>query len=412
LLKLKEVFSFLKKEGMMSEWREYKLKQLTIKIGSGATPRGGSNSYKEAGISLIRSQNVLDFGFSESGLAFIDEEQANQLKNVEVLSNDILLNITGDSVARCCIVPDKYLPARVNQHVSIIRLISEKANQQFIFYYLQYLKPELLISAEIGATRNAITKGMIEEIEISLPPLPEQRAIASILSSLDDKIDLLHRQNATLEKLAETLFRQWFVEEAGEEWEEGKLFDAIEIVGGGTPNTAIEKYWDGEIKWLSGGDIAANHKNIIIASEKTITSEGLNNSSTKLLPKFSTVISARGTVGKYCILSEPMAFSQSNYGIKPKYKDCFFFTYLLVNHSVEELQSAAYGSVFDTITTNTFKGIDVVLPPLFLVREFEKKVEPYFMKMLANQSQIRTLTAMRDSLLPKLMSGEVRVEID
>lgn len=156
----------------MSEWREYKLKQLTIKIGSGATPRGGSNSYKEAGISLIRSQNVLDFGFSESGLAFIDEEQANQLKNVEVLSNDILLNITGDSVARCCIVPDKYLPARVNQHVSIIRLISEKANQQFIFYYLQYLKPELLISAEIGATRNAITKGMIEEIEISLPPSP------------------------------------------------------------------------------------------------------------------------------------------------------------------------------------------------------------------------------------------------
>lgn len=138
----------------------------------------------------------------------------------------------------------------------------------------------------------------------------------------------------------------------------------------------------------------------------------MNNSSTKLLPKFSTVISARGTVGKYCILSEPMAFSQSNYGIKPKYKDCFFFTYLLVNHSVEELQSAAYGSVFDTITTNTFKGIDVVLPPLFLVREFEKKVEPYFMKMLANQSQIRTLTAMRDSLLPKLMSGEVRVEID
>jgi type I restriction enzyme S subunit len=211
--------------------------------------------------------------------------------------------------------------------------------------------------------------------------------------------------------MAETLFRQWFVEEAKEDWKEVSLFKAIELVGGGTPKTSLSKYWDGNVKWLSGGDIANNHKNFVVSSEKSITELGLKNSSAKLLPKFSTVISARGTVGKYCMLSEPMAYSQSNYGILPKYKNCFFFTYLLVAYSVDELQSAVYGSVFDTITTNTFKGITITLPKETHIIWFEETVKPYFFKILANRTQIRTLTALRDTLLPKLMSGEVRVEV-
>ncbi len=394
----------------MSEWKEYKLETLVSKIGSGATPRGGSNSYKDEGISLIRSQNVLDFKFSFSGLAFIDDEQAHCLQNVAVESNDILLNITGDSVARCCLVPEKVLPARVNQHVAIIRLKPNLTEYRFIFYFLQATKEELLSQAEIGATRRALTKGMIENLDILLPPLPEQKAIAAVLSSLDDKIDLLHRQNKTLEALAETLFRQWFVEEAQDDWKDTTLFDAIELVGGGTPKTAIEEYWGGNIKWLSGGDITTNHKGIVVFSEKSITEKGLNNSSAKLLPKFSTVISARGTVGKYCILSEPMAFSQSNYGIKPRFSDCYFFTYLLVNHSVEELQSAAYGSVFDTVTTETFRGYSIVLPDKDYILAFETGVKPLFFKMLNNQQQIQTLEKLRDSLLPKLMSRAVRIQ--
>lgn len=106
-----------------------------------------------------------------------------------------------------------------------------------------------------------------------------------------------------------------------------------------------------------------------------------------------------------------MAYSQSNYGIKPKHKDYYFFTYLLINHSVKELNSAAYGSVFDTITTNTFKGIEIALPSEKEIQAFEAKVKEYFFKILNNQTQIRTLTAMRDTLLPKLMSGEVRVGV-
>lgn len=276
----------------------------------------------------------------------------------------------------------------------------------FLYYWFKNIDINLMDS---GSAIPSTSRDEVYDLDILLPSESEQTAIASILSSLDDKIDLLHRQNATLEKMAETLFRQWFVEEAKEEWEEVSLFDAIELVGGGTPKTSVNEYWNGDIKWLSGGDIASNHKNFVVSSEKTITELGLRKSSAKLSPKFSTVISARGTVGKYCLLSEPMAYSQSNYGILPKFKDCFFFTYLLVAHSVDELQSAAYGSVFDTITTNTFKALTITLPEEGYIIHFNKSIEPYFSKILTNQTQIRTLTALRDTLLPKLMSGEVRV---
>jgi type I restriction enzyme S subunit len=209
--------------------------------------------------------------------------------------------------------------------------------------------------------------------------------------------------------MAETLFRQWFVEEAGEDWGEITIYDAIDLIGGGTPKTSIPEYWGGKIHWLSGGDITANHKGMVISSEKTITENGLANSSTKLLPKYSMVISARGTVGKYCMLSEPMTFSQSNYGVKPKSPNAYFFTYLLVAYSVDELQSAAYGSVFDTITTNTFKGHSILLPNEDIILDFDREVKPYFQKILKNSRQIRTLQSLRDTLLPKLMSGEIRV---
>ncbi|OQY27387.1 MAG: restriction endonuclease subunit S, partial [Anaerolineaceae bacterium 4572_5.1] len=178
--------------------------------------------------------------------------------------------------------------------------------------------------------------------------------------------------------------------------------------GGGTPKTSEERYWDGSIPWLSGADVSGNHKGFVLSSAKRITEVGLNNSSTKLLPQFSTVISARGTVGKYCLLARPMAFSQTSYGVTPRFEGSHFFTYLLIDHSVNALLSAAYGSVFDTITTRTFQNFVIHLPPEDEILYFEQKVRPYFLRMKLNKDQIHTLEKLRDTLLPKLMSGKVR----
>ena len=262
-----------------------------------------------------------------------------------------------------------------------------------------------------GSTRSYVGITAQRELPICLPPRPEQKAIGSVLSSLDDKIDLLHRQNKTLEAMAETLFRQWFVEEAEEDWQEDSLLSVIELVGGGTPKTEIAEYWNGDVPWLAGGDISSNHKSFVLETEKRITETGLKNSSAKRLPKYATVISARGTVGKYCMLAKPMAFSQSNYGVLPRIQSCFSYTYLLINHVVEELQSSAYGSIFDTITTNTFRDIKIAKPPESMVIKFESLIYCYFKKIVKNKKQIFLLEKLRDTLLPKLMNGEVRVAL-
>ena len=183
---------------MASKWEIVKLGDICDKIGSGATPKGGKDAYCSKGISLIRSQNVLDFAFSEDGLAYINDEQARKLNNVEVKSGDGLLNITGDSVARACMVEDNYLPARVNQHVAIIRGNAEKATSSYLLYFLQMEKPHLLQLASAGATRNALTKGMIEQLQLVLPPLDEQRRIVGLLDALQRKIRINNKVNDNL----------------------------------------------------------------------------------------------------------------------------------------------------------------------------------------------------------------------
>ena len=176
---------------MTPEWSEFNLKEITTKIGSGATPRGGKKSYKTEGISLIRSLNVHDGEFRVKDLAFIDEDQASKLSNVIVQEGDVLLNITGASIARCCIAPSEYLPARVNQHVSIIRPKQELVDYRFLSILLtakEYKESLLFQGDKAGATRQALTKTQLQNFKVKLPPLPEQHRIVSILDEVFEGI--------------------------------------------------------------------------------------------------------------------------------------------------------------------------------------------------------------------------------
>lgn len=293
-----------------------------------------------------------------------------------------------------------------------VLIFSAMKNCESQYLYYMMCEPqftEFTVLTSRGAKMPRGDKEAILNYEISLPSLAEQKAIVSVLSSLDNKIDLLHRQNKTLEAMAETLFRQCFVEEAQDDWEEVNVLNIFSLVGGGTPKTSIDEYWNGNIPWISGGDISQSHKGFISKTEKSITELGLKSSSTKLLPKFSTIISARGTVGRYAMLEQEMCFSQSNYGIIPKGHNCYYFVYLLIGFIVDELLAAAYGSVFDTITTRTFESVDLKLPEMSEIINFEAIVIEHFKKKELNSKQIQTLEKLRDTLLPKLMSGEVRV---
>ena len=187
-------------------WVEDKLVSLTTKIGSGATPRGGGESYKTEGTALIRSLNIYDLGFKYSKLAFLDDAQADVLSNVILQSGDVLLNITGASVARCCTVPGDVLPARVNQHVSIIRPIANRLDSEFLHYLMisKYYKNQLLqTGAEGGATRQAITKAQIQDFTVRYPAdIREQK---SIVDSLDSILQQTQRLESINQKKIEAL---------------------------------------------------------------------------------------------------------------------------------------------------------------------------------------------------------------
>ena len=199
------------------KWKPVRLKDISTKIGSGATPKGGQAAYQETrtNYALVRSQNVFDRAFSDVGLAFISDDQADGLRNVRLQKNDLLLNITGDGVTfgRACLVPEVILPACVNQHVSIIRLDPSVACPGYLLSYLTHPAVKEYVEAfNAGGSRRAITKGHIESFIVPLPPRAEQEAIAAMLGALDDRITLLRETNATLEAIAQALFKSWFVD--------------------------------------------------------------------------------------------------------------------------------------------------------------------------------------------------------
>lgn len=400
----------------MKKWKECKLGDIIEVIpGYAFKSENFINEQIPNSLPVIKIKNVVNGDVCITDVQYHNYE--SYLSKFIIKKNDVLIALTGnhpDAKSQVVGIVSRYKHnsnVLLNQRVAkILPNNGEALDIDFLYYFMKDTSTHQYLANQSSGSANQanISKSDIENIPLDLPSYVEQKAIASVLGSLDVKIDLLTRQNRTLESIAETLFRQWFIEEAKNDWEEGTLFDLIELHGGGTPKTDNDEYWNGAIKWISAKDITPNHRGIIVETEKTISEKGLSNSSTRLLPKFATIVSARGTVGNYCILPEQMAFSQSNYGIFPCDKATFFFTYLLIAHSIEELKMSAYGSVFDTITTNTFKELQVKVPSHKMICEFEKIVSPFFYKKIENVYQIQTLKRTRDTLLPKLMKGDIR----
>ena len=384
-----------------------KLIEICEKIGSGATPRGGKEAYCDKGISLVRSQNVLDFSFACDGLAFINDEQAKKLNNVEVLSGDVLLNITGDSVARACIMSDEYLPARVNQHVAIVRGQKDIVLNNYILYYLQWRKGHLLQLASAGATRNALTKGMIEQLEIDLPSYDDQRKIVAILDSLQGKIQLNNKINDNLYEMVNAYYTSLFKENDCEMTTVGNY--AERIYSGGTPMTSNAAYWNGTFGWFSSGE---TRNRFVISTEKTITQAGIDNSSTKLATKYDIVMASAGqgfTRGQTSMLLIDTYVNQSVIVIKSERNILPYLFWNLANRYDELRAISDSSSIRGSLTTKMIAAFEIPLAKAQSLQAFADFAWSVIPQIENNLLENERLTALRDSLLPKLMSGEIDV---
>ena len=278
---------------------------------------------------------------------------------------------------------------------------------KFLFYQLTTVD---FANMNVGSAVPSMTVPVLNDLDILLPPLFEQKSISEILSSLDDKIDLLHRQNKTLEQLAETLFRQWFVEEAEESWEVGKVDDVISVKGGTTPSTAKPEFWNGTFHWTSPRDLSNNNSIFLFDTERKITERGLQEIGSGLLPLGTVLLSSRAPIGYLAITEIPVAINQGYIAIICDKVVSNYFMFLWCKANMNEIENAGNGSVFQEISKSSFKTLDFTIPPIEKLNDFDKKAEPIFQKIKSNTNQIKTLTKLRDTLLPKLMSGEVRVE--
>jgi len=301
------------------------------------------------------------------------------------------------------------------------------SDKDFVYYLSR--EPYVRQFAEanmIGTSgRQRVAKEAFHNIKLELPPLREQKAIASILSALDDKIELNLQMNKTLEEMAMALYKHWFVDfgpfqngkfvesELGmipKGWEVKSILEIVDLLSGGTPKTSVQEYWNGDINWVSAKDIGNGGLIYIYGTEKTITREGVNNSSTKILPEDTVILVARGSVGKYGMIAKPMAMNQSCYGLFTKGDFSQALVYLMFSRLIEQFKRVAYGSVFDTITTSTFITTNVIIPPKDIVNNLKDLIDPIFVQLKQNTLENQSLTTLRDTLSPKLISGEVRVK--
>jgi type I restriction enzyme S subunit len=444
-----------------------KLGDLCLKIGSGVTPRGGSEVYLEKGdVAFIRSQNIQNVQFTKTGLVYLQKIHADQLSNVSVEEGDVLLNITGDSVARCCQVELTILPARVNQHVAIIRPNGKKLSSEFLKYFLVSpgMQQFMLGLAGAGATRSALTKSMIESFKIPVPDIKEQRRIAHILGTLDDKIELNRQMNETLEAMAQALFKSWFVDfdpvidkafAAGKAipeplQEKAALRQALDNQRKPLPSKIDslfpDEFVESELGWIPKWWVITSLSNLTtelrrgispkyceeegirVVNQRCIRNHEINwncarrHDTTKkkinerLLQTGDLLINSTGvgTLGRMAPvidLEEP-AVADSHITIvrpDPKIYEPFLFARLML--TLEPLvESMGEGSTGQTELNRSNLGkLVVVVPPKAIQEVVEGYFRGFFEQVSVNCRNIQTLSVLRDTLLPKLISGEIRV---
>ena len=400
----------------MSSWKECKLGDVLELITKGTTPPNGQG-FVNLGINYIKSDAINYNGrIDKSKFVQIDLETHEKFKRSQLKEFDILFSMAGAYLGKNAIVTSEILPANTNQALAILRLNQTLAIPRYVSYYLSQNEIIDFVNNMSGQSAQPnINFQEISSIPLLLPPLEEQKAIAEVLSSLDDKIDLLHRQNQILESLAQTLFRQWFIEEAKEEWEVGKLGDILSIIESGSrPKGGI----DPELKngFASIGAESINGiGNFNFKSTKYITEDffsslkrGIVNTYDVLIYKDGAYIGRKAMFGN-CFPFEQFAINEHVFILRCNEKANQFFLYFLLEQ--DELATLNANSAQPGLNQESMKSFEILIPPYELIEKFGIIVKDMVDKILFNSKQIQTLENLRDTLLPKLLSGEVRVEI-
>ena len=406
----------------MEEWKEFKLGDVVILTIDyrGKTPLKLGGSWSASGYRALSAKNIKTGHIvNENSIRFVDEDLYKKWMKDEVQRGDIF--ITSEAPFGQVYYWDSDEKIVLSQRLFCLRL-SENVCSKYVYYYMTTGAFQFELDGRAtGTTVVGLRQPELLKCRIKLPSLEIQQEIASILSSLDDKIEVNRKINENLEQQAQALFKSWFVDfepfkngefvesELGmipKGWRVGTFLENIKVMPGGTPSTSRNEYWDGgTIPFFSPKDVNGVY---CFETEKHITELGLNNCSSHLYPPNTLFITARGTVGKLALAGVSMAMNQSNYALVAKEGISKFYLFLLAQTLVSVLLKKANGAVFSAITTRDFNE-PTIIPKASDIERFDKLVTPIFNKIYQTSCESRRLATLRDTLLPKLMSGEMKV---
>jgi type I restriction enzyme S subunit len=426
---------------MAGEWTDTTLGAITDFL-SGGTPSKERADYWTGSIPWVSAKDMKRFRLDDTEDHVSEDGVANGTKLVP--AGTVLLLARGMTLLNDVPICIANRPMTFNQDVKALRP-RPRVRDEYLPYLLLGNKERLLSLVDLaGHGTGRLNSDELKALDIALPPESEQRAIAHILGMLDDKIELNRRMNETLEAMARALFKSWFVDfdpvrakaegrdpglpkpladlfparlvdselgEIPEGWEVKPIGDLAEIVGGSTPKTERAEYWDGgKHHWVTPKDLSGLSMPVLLDTERKITDAGLAQISSGLRPKGTVLLSSRAPIGYLAIAEVPVAVNQGFIAMKPRPGTSNLFLLRWASAAHDEIVSHANGSTFLEISKSSFRPIRVVTPPATVMDAFDRVTRPLYLKVVEHERESRTLAALRDALLPKLISGELRVK--
>lgn len=401
-----------------------KLKDITTKITKGTTPSNIGASFTDEGINYFRSEMLGKAKYLDksSGMMFISESTHNKLKRSQIEADDILFSMAGIYLGKLAIVKDEDVPANINQAVALIRF-NKGVNIDYLYYFMVQKSFNAYVNCmSAQAAQPNINLKQIGNLQIALPTDEQQKRIADILSAYDNLIENNNKRIHLLERMAESLYKEWFIRFRFPGYEDTEFEDGMprgwvrEKIGlhyntcsGGTPSRTHEEYYtEGTIPWVKTGEIKDG---IIIHTDECITEAGVKGSSAKLLPQGSVVMAMYGVnIGMLAYLDSEMTCNQACCVFNDKNEinsRHYLFHYL---YSIRDyLLLIGFGAAQQNLSQDLIKKVKIVIPPAELIKEFDKQKEPLYQTIRALMMQNDKLIKQRDALLPRLMSGKLEV---
>ena len=394
------------------------------------------------GVPIVRVNNIRNGRIDTTDMLKVGADIEAKFRRSRLRGGEVLLTLVG-TLGEVAIVPDNLRDWNVARAVGVIPVRKDPGSLWVSICLRSAFIQHCIRTWATTTVQATFNLRDLAKLPIPIPPTATREAIASVLGALDDKIELNRRMNATLEAMARALFQSWFVDfdpvrakldgrkpigldettaalfpakfqdstlgHIPKGWDTGSILRQADLLSGGTPKTDVPAYWNGDVPWASAKDVSQCGEAFLVSTERTITKQGVEESSTKIIPPTATVIVARGaTTGRLTMFGHAMAMNQTCYGLRSKV-GAPFALYCNTRHFIERLVQGGHGSIFDTITTSTFEATDALLAPKEILLAFDEQVTPLFQRIHANLHQSRTLATLRDTLLPKLLSGELSV---